>query len=95
MFAAGLIAGRLLAQLPAVSRPPAALPPRPLQVKRALAWQLPPRAFLASWCGGLSVGDALVVLAWLAINAWWLGLTLRRNLDKAIDSLGWQERVGK
>lgn len=65
------------------------------QVKHALAWQLPPRAFLAYWCGGLSLGEALLVLAWLALNGWWLGFTLHRNLDKAIDSLGWQERVGK
>lgn len=77
-----------------------ALAPRPaapavLKIKRALAWQLPPRAFLVYWCGGLSLGEALLVLAWLALNGWWLGLTLRRNLDEALDSLGWQERVGK
>lgn len=65
------------------------------QAKRALAWQLPPRAFLANWCGGLTLGEALLVLCWLALNGWWLAATLRRNLDKAIDSLGWQERVGK
>ena len=42
---------------------------RPLgQVKRVLCYQLPPRRFLAEWCGGLSVFDALLVLAWLAIN---------------------------
>ena len=35
-----------------------------LQVKRVLATQLPPRAFLAYWCGGLSVGEGLGVLAW-------------------------------
>jgi hypothetical protein len=77
-------------------RPPAALlPPQAAQVKRALAWQLPPRAFFASWCGGLSLGEALLVLAWLALNGWWLGMLLQRNLGTALDSLGWQERVGK
>ncbi len=43
-----------------------------LQAKRVLAWQLPPRAFLADWCGGLSLAEALGILAWLGLNACWL-----------------------
>lgn len=60
---------------------PCTSPPAPCaQARRALAWQLPPRAFLAGWCGGLSAGEALGVLAWLALNAWWLGSLLHRSL---------------
>lgn len=66
-----------------------------MQVRWALAYQLPPRRFLADWCGGLSAGEALLVAAWLAVNAWWLGQGLARNLDAPLAAASWQERVGK
>lgn len=71
------------------------LAPPPLsrpQVTRALATQLPPRAFLANWCGGLSVGEGLGVLTWLALNIYWLGWCLHRNLAFADEPA---ERLGK
>lgn len=51
-----------------------------------LAWQLPPRAFLASWCSGLSAGEALGVLAWLGLNAWWVGMLLQRSLTSGMSA---------
>lgn len=72
--------------------PPAAAVAFPPQMKRFLARQLPPRALLAWWCGGLSVGEALGVLTWLALNAWWLCQLLRRSLH---GGMGWTERLDK
>ena len=64
--------------------PPVAPPPSPwLQVRRALAWQLPPRRFLAYWCDGLNVGEALGVLLWLGLNTWWLGQLCSRSFANA------------
>ena len=52
--------------------PSSSSPPPKRQVRRALAWQLPPRAFFAAWCGGMSVSEALGVVGWLGLNAFWL-----------------------
>lgn len=54
--------------------------------------QLPPRDFLANWCGGLTVGEGLGVFTWLALNCYWLGWTLHRNLAFADEPA---ERLGK
>lgn len=44
-----------------------------------MAWQVPPRRFFANWCDGLNVAEALGVLLWLGLNAWWLGQLCRRS----------------
>lgn len=64
------------------------------QLKRLLAWQLPPRGFLAGWCGGLCVGEGLLVALWLGINGWWFGQAFTRNMGELFQDT-WQERVGK
>lgn len=51
------------------------------QVRALLAWQLPPRALLASWCGGLSLAEALGVGGWLGLNLWWLLLGLHSGIQ--------------
>ncbi|PSC73660.1 Superoxide-generating NADPH oxidase heavy chain subunit B [Micractinium conductrix] len=68
---------------------------RLVQVKRVLATQLPPRAFLAYWCGGLSVGEGLGVLAWFGLNGWWLGQLLRRSLANQGEPMAWTEQLDK
>ncbi len=68
-----------------------ALPgPPDVQLKHAMAWQLPPRGFWANWCDGLSAGEASGVAGWLFINAWWLGMLAKRSLkpdDSTLDQL--------
>ena len=59
--------------------------PAAQSLRRLLAWQLPPRAFLAGWCGGLSLAEALGVAGWLALNLCWLVLGLQRELEGADD----------
>lgn len=51
------------------------------QVRALLAWQLPPRALLASWCGGLSMAEALGIGSWLGLNLWWLLLGLHSSIQ--------------
>ena len=53
------------------------------QARRALAWQVPPRRFFAYWCEGLSAGEALGVLLWFGLNAWWLGQLCSRSFANA------------
>lgn len=65
---------------PLKNNPPVLPAPLSMQVKHALAWQLPPRGFWANWCGGLSAGEAGGVAGWLFINAWWLGMLTKRSL---------------
>ncbi len=38
------------------------------QGKRVLHYHLPPRQFWNWACGGLAVYDALIILAWMAVN---------------------------
>ncbi len=38
------------------------------QAKRLVWYQLPPRGFWVWACGGLSVFDAAVIIAWTALN---------------------------
>lgn len=47
-------------------------------VRRSLAWQLPPRTLWSSWCGGLSLAEALGVGAWAFMNVFWLAAGLNR-----------------
>ena len=61
-------------------------------LRRTLAWQVPPHTFFAGWCGGFSVGEALGVLAWLGLNAWWVGSGLQRSLR---DGMTWVEQADK
>ena len=65
----------------------------PLQIKRLLAWQLPPRAFFARWCGGLSVAEAVGVLAWLGLNALWLASGLPTVLAGDGFATSWQDKL--
>lgn len=53
---------------------------------------MPPRAFLAGWCGGLSLGELLGVLAWLGLNAFWLGAFLQRTLK---DGMTWTQQLDR
>ena len=53
---------------------------------------MPPRALFAGWCGGLSAGEALGVLAWLGLNAWWVGSMTQRALRTG---MSWTERADK
>ncbi|GAB4822887.1 hypothetical protein N2152v2_009933 [Parachlorella kessleri] len=61
------------------------------QLRRLLAWQLPPRAFFADWCGGLSLAEAAGVVGWLGLNACWLGSGLRLAL--AGEDATWDEKL--
>lgn len=53
---------------------------------------MPPRAFFAGWCGGLSVAEALSILLWLGLNAWWLGNLTSRALK---DGMTWVQQAEK
>ncbi|KAL4459036.1 hypothetical protein ABPG75_013901 [Micractinium tetrahymenae] len=50
-------------------------------VRALLAWQLPPRALFASWCGGLNLAEAFGVGGWLGLNLWWLLLGLHSGIQ--------------
>ena len=53
-----------------------------LQALRFLSYQLPSRRFWMWWCGGMSVGEFLAVLFWLAMNAWWLGMMTSSSVQR-------------
>lgn len=62
------------------------------KARSVLAWQVPPRAVLAGWCGGLSLAELAGILAWLLINAYWLGMLLQRSLPGREN---WRDRLEK
>ena len=39
------------------------------QIRRVLGWQIPFRRFFSWWCGGVSVGEAVFLLGFLAAIA--------------------------
>jgi len=58
-----------------------------IKTKMLLKMQLPPRGLWASICGGLSLGDLLLVCAWLALVLWYLLDELQGKLAQLDEKL--------
>ena len=65
---------------------PSSPPCPPWQASCLLSYQLPPSGIWMWWCGGLTVQDSLLALAWAGLNCLWLYESLVRAL--AVPSLG-------